>query len=161
MGAPHVLGIFAATLLTCAFLGVLLWAAVSDARTRRIPTASVAALALLGLAGNMTPLLGMDLPYVQGLKSCAVVALGVTAAFLAFEAIWRAVSGRGAGLGMGDIKLIGAAALTLGAWILPCVVVACVLASVVETLRGNKAFAFGPYLCTTFAVCFLYLALFT
>ena len=161
MGAPHVLGIFAATLLTCAFLGVLLWAAVSDARTRRIPNASVAALALLELAGNMTPLLGMDLPYVQGLKSCAVVALGVTAAFLAFEAIWRAVSGRGAGLGMGDIKLIGAAALTLGAWILPCVVVACVLASVVETLRGNKAFAFGPYLCTTFAVCFLYLALFT
>ena len=161
MGAPHVLGIFAATLLTCAFLGVLLWAAVSDARTRRIPNASVAALALLGLACNMTPLLGMDLPYVQGLKSCAVVALGVTAAFLAFEAIWRAVSGRGAGLGMGDIKLIGAAALTLGAWILPCVVVACVLASVVETLRGNKAFAFGPYLCTTFAVCFLYLALFT
>ena len=161
MGAPHVLGIFAATLLTCAFLGVLLWAAVSDARTRRIPNASVAALALLVLAGNMTPLLGMDLPYVQGLKSCAVVALGVTAAFLAFEAIWRAVSGRGAGLGMGDIKLIGAAALTLGAWILPCVVVACVLASVVETLRGNKAFAFGPYLCTTFAVCFLYLALFT
>ena len=161
MGAPHVLGIFAATLLTCAFLGVLLWAAVSDARTRRIPNASVAALALLGLAGNMTPLLGMDLPYVQGLKSCAVVALGVTAAFLAFEAIWRAVSGRGAGLGMGDIKLIGAAALTLGAWILPCVVVACVLASVVETLLGNKAFAFGPYLCTTFAVCFLYLALFT
>lgn len=161
MGAPHVLGIFAATLLTCAFLGVLLWAAVSDARTRRIPNASVAALALLGLAGNMTPLLGMDLPYVQGLKSCAVVALGVTAAFLAFEAIWRAVPGRGAGLGMGDIKLIGAAALTLGAWILPCVVVACVLASVVETLRGNKAFAFGPYLCTTFAVCFLYLALFT
>ena len=161
MGAPHVLGIFAATLLTCAFLGVLLWAAVSDARTRHIPNASVAALALLGLAGNMTPLLGMDLPYVQGLKSCAVVALGVTAAFLAFEAIWRAVSGRGAGLGMGDIKLIGAAALTLGAWILPCVVVACVLASVVETLRGNKAFAFGPYLCTTFAVCFLYLALFT
>ena len=161
MGAPHVLGIFAATLLTCAFLGVLLWAAVADARTRRMPNASVAALALLWLAGNMTPLLGMDLPYVQGLKSCAVVALGVTAAFLAFEAIWRAVSGRGAGLGMGDIKLIGAAALTLGAWILPCVVVACVLASVVETLRGNKAFAFGPYLCTTFAVCFLYLALFT
>ena len=84
------LGIFAATLLTCAFLGVLLWAAVSDARTRRIPNASVAALALLGLAGNMTPLLGMDLPYVQGLKSCAVVALGVTAAFLAFEALCRA-----------------------------------------------------------------------
>ena len=35
------------------------------------------------------------------------------------------------------------------------------LAAAVETLRGNKAFAFGPYLCTTFAVCFLYLALFT
>lgn len=155
------LGILAAVLLSSTFLGVLLWVAVSDARTRRIPNASVAALALLGLAGNMAPLLGMDLPYVQGLKSCAVVALGVTAAFLAFEVVWRAVSGRGAGLGMGDIKLIGAAALTLGAWVLPCVAVACVSASVVETLRGNKAFAFGPYLCTTFAVCFLYLALFT
>ena len=155
------LEILVATSFACAFLGVLLWAAVSDARTRRIPNASVAALALLGLVGNMTPLLGMSLPYAQGLKSCAVVALGVTAAFLAFEVIWRAVSGRGAGLGMGDIKLIGAAALTLGAWVLPCVAVACVLAAVVETLRGNKAFAFGPYLCTTFAVCFLYLALFT
>lgn len=155
------LEILVATLFACAFLGVLLWAAVSDARTRRIPNASVAALALLGLVGNAFVLLGMDLPYAQGLKSCAVVALGVTAAFLAFEAIWRAVSGRGAGLGMGDIKLIGAAALTLGAWVLPCVAVACVLAAAVETLRGNKAFAFGPYLCTTFAVCFLYLALFT
>ena len=155
------LEILAAALLSSAFLGVLLWAAVCDARTRRIPNASVAALALLGLVGNMTPLLGMSLPYAQGLKSCAVVALGVTAAFLAFEVIWRAVSGRGAGLGMGDIKLIGAAALTLGAWVLPCVAVACVLAAAVETLRGNKAFAFGPYLCTTFAVCFLYLALFT
>ena len=155
------LEILAAVLLSSAFLGVLLWVAVCDARTRRIPNASVAALALLGLVGNMTPLLGMSLPYAQGLKSCAVVALGVTAAFLAFEVIWRAVSGRGAGLGMGDIKLIGAAALTLGAWVLPCVAVACVLAAAVETLRGNKAFAFGPYLCTTFAVCFLYLALFT
>ena len=155
------LEILAAVLLSSAFLGVLLWAAVCDACTRRIPNVSVAALALLGLVGNMTPLLGMSLPYAQGLKSCAVVALGVTAAFLAFEVIWRAVSGRGAGLGMGDIKLIGAAALTLGAWVLPCVAVACVLAAAVETLRGNKAFAFGPYLCTTFAVCFLYLALFT
>lgn len=155
------LGILAAVLLSSAFLGVLLWAAVCDARTRRIPNASVAALALLGLAGNAFVLLGMELPYAQGLKSCAVVALGVTAAFLVFEVIWQAVSGRGAGLGMGDIKLIGAAALTLGAWVLPCVAVACVLAAVVETLRGNKAFAFGPYLCTTFAVCFLYLALFT
>ena len=155
------LEILAAVLLSSAFLGVLLWAAVCDACTRRIPNVSVAALALLGLVGNMTPLLGMSLPYAQGLKSCAVVALGVTAAFLAFEVVWRAVSGRGAGLGMGDIKLIGAAALTLGAWVLPCVAVACVLAAAVETLRGNKAFAFGPYLCTTFAVCFLYLALFT
>ena len=155
------LGILAAVLLSSTFLGVLLWAAVCDARTRRIPNASVAALALLGLAGNAFVLLGMELPSAQGLKSCAVVALGVTAAFLAFEVIWRAVSGRGAGLGMGDIKLIGAAALTLGAWVLPCVAVACVLAAAVETLRGNKAFAFGPYLCTTFAVCFLYLALFT
>lgn len=155
------LGILAAVLLSSAFLGVLLWAAVCDARTRRIPNASVAALALLGLADNAFVLLGMDLPYAQGLKSCAAVALGVTAAFLAFEVIWRAVSGRGAGLGMGDIKLIGAAALTLGAWVLPCVAVACVLAAAVETLRGNKAFAFGPYLCMTFAVCFLYLALFT
>ena len=63
------LGILAAILLSSAFLGVLLWAAVSDARTRRIPNASVATLALLGLAGNAFVLLGMELPYAQGLKS--------------------------------------------------------------------------------------------
>lgn len=153
------LGLLAAVAVCAGYFAALAWAGLTDARTRRIPNESVALLALCGLAVHALAACGAPVPLAaHGLLGCVVVAAGLIAVLLAFNIAWRA-RGHTAGMGMGDVKLMGAAALMLGAWALPCIAASCLAAGLVETLRGNKTFAFGPYLCASFAVCFLCLAL--
>ena len=154
LGAAHMPVAAAYALVFCALLA---WPACVDARCRVIPNASVAALALWGLVGHALVALGVALPFLPSFTSCALTAIALVTVCLVFEAVWRAAHRGGHGMGMGDVKLMGAACLTLGVWVLPCLAVACLSAAVIETLRHNRTFAFGPYLCACFAVCSIYL----
>ncbi len=139
------------------YLALLVWAAYVDAQSRVIPNASVVALALWGLVGHIPFVLGFLPPFLPSLSSCVISAVAVVAVFLAFEMVWRTVNKGRHGMGMGDIKLVGAVCLAMGPWAFPCFAAACLSAVFIETLRHNRTFAFGPYLCACFAVCLIYL----
>ena len=151
-------GVLAGTAWALVFLAILSWAAYADAQRRIIPNASVAALAVWGLVGHALRRLGMALPFLPSLSACVITSAALFCACLVFETVWRAAHKGSSGMGLGDIKLMGVAGLALGAWVLPCLVAACLSAVLIETLRHNRTFAFGPYLCACFAVCLIYLA---
>ena len=87
--------------LVAVAIGILLTIAYGDVRTRRIPNALTAAIAILGLA-RLT--LAADL--AAAMYSLIASALVLAAAFLLF---WRGV------IGGGDAKLVAATTLLVGA----------------------------------------------
>jgi prepilin peptidase CpaA len=91
--------------LTLAAVGLLVAAAITDGRSRRIPNPLPLGLALLGLARIASGLAGG--------AGIAMAALDLAAAAAVFLA--GAVAFRFRLLGGGDVKLIAAAALWLGA----------------------------------------------
>ena len=129
------------TALLVATLGLLLLAAsVFDAKTRRLPDALTLAAALI-CAG---------LALVRGLPHLALNAAVAMAAILVLEAL-RRLFGRAkgeAGLGFGDVKLIAALALWLGAltpWMVTLASVAG-LAAVALWRPAERRIAFGPFI---------------
>jgi prepilin peptidase CpaA len=92
-------------LLTLAAVGLLAAAAVTDGRSRRIPNLLPLGLALLGLAR-----IAVELADGGGIAAPALDLAAAAAIFLA-----GAVAFRFRLLGGGDVKLIAAAALWLGA----------------------------------------------
>lgn len=152
-----------ATLLGCAIAGALGWllsaltaadtlhallygllftlltaVAVIDWRIFEIPNGVNLAILALGAVQ-----LAMDL------GNWKLYIIGMFSVSLLFLALWALT--RGAGLGMGDVKLMAAAGLLLG-W--PRTVLAmllgCILGSVIHLIRmrggEGKRLAFGPYL---------------
>jgi prepilin peptidase CpaA len=89
------------TIVVTVAIGVLLAVAYGDVRTRRIPNALAAAIAVLGLARMI-----LAAESVEAGHTLAASAAVFTAGFLLF---WRGA------LGGGDAKLIGAMALLIGA----------------------------------------------
>lgn len=69
------------------------------------------------------------------------------------ELLWRKRHGNRHGMGMGDIKLLGAVALWIGFLVWVALAAACMLALVCEAPRGRRAFAFGPYIAAASVVC--------
>jgi prepilin peptidase CpaA len=103
--------------LSVAAIAVFAWAAITDALSRRIPNRLSAALALLGLARIAVALAGGELA-ASSLDLAAALAIFALAA-LAF---------RFGALGGGDVKLLAAGALWLGAAALGPYLLATVLA---------------------------------
>lgn len=126
------------TALYCALFSVLLVVTVIDWRTFTIPNGLNLAVLILGVAQ-----LAADL---QNWSHYLIGALSVS---LVFFLLWFLTGG--AGLGMGDVKLVFAAGLLLG-W--PRMILAVLLGSlsgaVIHSLRMKKGagrkLAFGPYL---------------
>lgn len=119
---------------------------VIDARTMRLPDSLVLMVALFAL---------LDIIVEQKADGEGIL-MGLIPAALLF--LVRLIS-RG-GVGLGDIKLTGAAGLLLG-WplILPALILAVILAvpeALVRLIRGVKKFSFGPYLCMGFTLALLY-----
>lgn len=144
--------------LCAAYVLVLGAIVLSDVRSRIVPNAAVLALSLLGatvvllapsasMAGGL-PALASSLPF----------ALALLAILVMLEYGWRFLRAGAHGMGMGDIKLCAAAAVALGPWVVPCLAVACLLAAAFNLIARNDRFAFAPWLCPVFAVCFLYRA---
>lgn len=124
--------------LYCGLFSMLLTLSVIDWRTYTIPNGINLAIFILGVIRLATDLGNWPL-YVVGMLSVSLV-------FLLLYVLTR-----GNGLGMGDIKLVGAAGLLLG-WqnMLLAVLVGSLSGAVIHSVRmrrgaGNKL-AFGPYL---------------
>jgi leader peptidase (prepilin peptidase) / N-methyltransferase len=134
-------GASARTVWAVAFFYLLLILAFIDLDLRRLPNVLVGALAAVGLAGVLvwqfaglpaTPLIGTA---AEGLWSqpVASAALGIllgAGVSLAIALLYGLVRGR-QGLGMGDVKLLGAMGLYLGPFVL--------LAYLLGTLVGAVA----------------------
>ena len=128
-----------ATMALTALLFPLLCAvAVIDWRTFEIPNGLCIAIAILGI---IRLLLDREhwLLYIIGMFSVS----------LFFLILWLVTGGRG--IGLGDVKLMGAAGLLLG-WqrIILAMLVGCILGAVIHLIRmrrgAGKKLAFGPYL---------------
>lgn len=124
--------------LYCGLFSMLLVLTVIDWRTYIIPNGINLAIFLLGLVRLVTDLGNWPL-YVIGMVS-------VSGVFLLLHILTG-----GNGLGMGDVKLVGAAGLLLG-WpkMLLAVLVGSVSGAIIHSVRMKKGaghkLAFGPYL---------------
>lgn len=79
-----------------------------------------------------------------------VVACAVLLAGFAAEMLYRRVAGR-AGLGLGDVKLAAAWAVSLGWLVVPAFAVACLFGAVWALATRQRTFALGPWLSAAFA----------
>lgn len=124
--------------LYCALFTLLLVLAVIDWRTYTLPNGLNLAVLVLGVV-QLAADLGNWPTYLLGMCSVS----------LFFLLLWWLTGG--AGIGMGDVKLMAAAGLLLGGpRILLAMIVGSVLGVIIHSLRmrrgaGNKL-AFGPYL---------------
>lgn len=129
-----------AALMTLLAIGV----AVYDGRTRRIPDGLSLAVGLCGLALSL--LRGGD-----ALLGCLLAAIGVMAVLLACRFAFSLVR-RDPGLGLGDVKLLGAGALWLGAGVFPALALAAfggLAWARARRLGRADRLAFGPFLAAS------------
>ena len=124
--------------LYCALFSLLLVLAVIDWRTFEIPNGLNLAIFLLGAAQ-----LALDLGNWKGYL------IGMLSVSLFFLLLWFVTVG--AGMGLGDVKLMAAAGLLLG-WqrILLSMLIGSVAGAAIHSLRmlrgSGRKLAFGPYL---------------
>ena len=124
--------------LYCALFSLLLVITVIDWRTFTIPNGLNLAILILGVIRLVTDLSNWPL-YIIGM-------LSVSSVFL----LMHLLTG-GAGLGMGDVKLVGAAGLLLG-WprMILAILIGSVSGAVIHSVRmkggAGRKLAFGPYL---------------
>lgn len=126
------------TLLVAALAFILWAAAVVDARTRRLPDVLTAAAALIGVL--------LSLRHDPSAMLAGGVACGCAFLILTGLRALRSRQGRDPGLGFGDVKLICALALWLGALTPWMVMAAAVLALVAQrwVRPPDGRMAFGP-----------------
>ncbi|MDO4314215.1 MAG: prepilin peptidase [Oscillospiraceae bacterium] len=126
------------TALYCALFSLLLVVAVIDWRTFEIPNGLNLAILLLGAVQ-----LALDREH------WTLYLIGMLSVSLFFLLLWAVT--RGSALGMGDVKLMGAAGLLLG-WprILLAMIIGSVSGAVIHSVRMRRGvgrkLAFGPYL---------------
>lgn len=134
-----VCGLTVEGVLYCLFTSALIVLSVIDFRTYEIPFGINVLIAILGAIRLVTDLSGWFL-YVLG----AVLVSGI------FYIAYLVTKGRG--MGGGDIKLMAAAGLLLGApKVFLAMIVGCALAVVIHSVRmkvsgAEHKLAFGPYL---------------
>ena len=144
-----------ACVLAASFFVPLAVAVVVDLRDRRIPNGCVWLIALGGLlqwglcAVDPAAPFSWLAPGIERLLCC----LGCLGVGVAAEMLWRRRHAGAHGMGMGDIKLLAAVALWIGSAVFVAVGAACLLALAVETPRGCRTFAFGPYIAVASVVC--------
>jgi len=126
------------TALYCALFSLLMVIAVIDWRTFEIPNGLNLAILVLGI-----------IRLVTDLGNWKLYLIGMVCVSLFFLIIWLVTGG--AGIGMGDVKLMGAAGLLVG-WknIVLGMFVGCVIGAVIHIIRmkrgAGRRLAFGPYL---------------
>lgn len=88
------------------------------------------------------------------LAAVVIIALGTFAEFLQRKITLKA------GMGMGDIKYIGAWAMTLGWLVVPALALACLFGACYALCAKQKTFALGPWLSFAFITTLLMILFF-
>lgn len=137
------------------------WAGAADARSRRIPNASVALMAACALAQGALAAAGVPaLAWLGPLPERALWAIGALALGASCELLLRRARGGARSVGMGDVKLAAAEALWLGPGLLASLVLACASALLVESAwRRRRVFPLGPHIAWASVACLLMEAL--
>lgn len=141
---------------TSSFLGLgclafaLIWLSLSDLATRQIPNLATLVVASIGLIASWSDAAVLVTnTFVAG---SILLTLGVGS-----ELIWRK-SGRDV-LGLGDIKLIGAGVMVVGAsstWIMIMLAsVGGIIAALFARRRHERGIPFGPFLAYAIFITFL------
>lgn len=130
-------------------VGLSVWAGVVDARSRRIPNACCALVALCGVALQVARAQSRVAPVLGEPLACVWLAAAVLVTGVCLELAYRRLSGY-SGLGMGDIKYVAAWAVSLGWLVAPALVVACLLGAAWGLATRQRTFAFGPWLSLAF-----------
>ena len=132
-------GDYLKVILCCCLVSLCIVISLIDWRTYEIPNGLNLAIFILGLVRLFTDL-GNWKSYLIGMVCVSLV----------FLILWFATGGNG--IGMGDVKLMGAAGLLLG-WksILLALIIGSVSGSIIHIVRmrrsgEGKKLAFGPYL---------------
>ena len=131
-------GDWAQALLNCALFSALLVVTVIDWRTFEIPNGLNLFILILGVIAT-----------VLDWEHWLMHLIGLISISLVFLLLWFLTSGNG--IGMGDVKLVGAAGLFLG-WqrMLLAVIIGSVGGAIIHLIRmhfgAGKKLAFGPYL---------------
>ena len=137
------------SIVYCLFTSVLIVVSFIDAKTLEIPIGCNYIIALLGGVHVI-----MDIDH---LKSYLIGAVCVSGFLLILYVITK-----GQGIGGGDIKLMAACGLLIGASnIVVAFMLGCILAAVIHLIRmkvsdAGRQLAFGPYLCTGVWIALLY-----
>ena len=124
--------------LYCTLFSILLVIAVIDWRTFEIPAGLNLTIGILGV-----------IQLAADMENWRVYLIGMFSVSLVFLLLWFFTGG--AGLGLGDVKLVAAAGLLLG-WLrmIPAILVASISGVVLHGLRmrrgAGRKLAFGPYL---------------
>ncbi len=148
--------------LVCAFA---IWASIVDARTRLLPNAILAAMALSALAVEGVRLAGVAwlawFPWVAALDArlappwaCLLLAVGLGALFAGFE-MWRRGRGAEPGLGFGDVKLMACWTLALGVLGVWAFALGLGTGALFAKARHERTFALGPWVsgwCVALAI---------
>ena len=132
-----------------ALAALLLWITLADLRRWRIPNRANALLALGGALAT-AGFAGANLP------AHVLTALAIGAFFWGLsEAMFR-LRGRDA-LGLGDAKLAAAAALWVGPWGMPSLILIAALSGLATAaVKRSRAIPFGPHLALALWVVWLY-----
>lgn len=140
------------------FAALAVAAAWVDGRTRRLPNALMAAMALVAAAVQTARLLApgavASLPWTARLEpsmgtplSCLLGSAVLVAAAAGAELLLRSRLSVSA-VGMGDVKLLGAWSLMVGpVAALACFAAGLALGAVVAALRHRPTFPVGPWVC--------------
>lgn len=156
-----------------ALVCLALLAAYIDIQTRTIPNWLCACVAICGVALQAARLcvilapelyarfaqlplmyhISLELPNPWVCLVCAAIVL--IAGFL-LEMLVRAVTGR-IGMGLGDVKYLSAWATVLGWYVLPALMLACILGGSYVLAQRQRTFAFAPWLSLAFLAMLLFL----
>ncbi|MEM7671570.1 MAG: A24 family peptidase, partial [Pseudomonadota bacterium] len=140
--------------------GILIWISATDLKEFIIPDAASVSLILSGLIAVSMIDLGL----------LATHALGAAMAWMVFALVSRLfLSWRGyEGLGLGDAKLAAGAAVWIGPWAMPSMVLMASLLAIASlllakrlgsgsgALNGQSGIAFGPFLALSTWVTWIY-----
>ena len=132
-------------------VGASLWAAVLDARERTIPNVACAAVAAAGLVFGLARARTGVLLAFPPLAHCLAAALSELAVGTLLELGYRRLTGR-VGMGLGDVKFLSAWGCLIGGWNLVGFALACLAGALFSLVRGERAFALGPWLAGSFCL---------
>ena len=132
------------------------WASAVDAKRRVLPNKLLGAMCISAIGCLLVRTLGSPwldaFPWLWFLSrclpkpsTCVYLAIFLSTALFLIEGACRALTHQ-AGIGFGDIKLLGCWTLALGGWTLIALLIACFAGALWGLLHHERTFPLGPFI---------------